>query len=324
MRAYKRGACVRRSILAGLLAVLTFFGIAGIVSASTTRPANYRRASTPHDKPVRGSNRAELAPDQDVWLSPKPPGRTQDWVLAWDDEFNSPADLRKWHYRVGDIGKQQGTLQWYDSANATVDNGNLVMSAELSNGSHQCWYGPCRYTSVSMSTHGIFARTRGMFEARMKVPVEHGVWPAFWMLSTQPYTTRWSAGELDILEVNGHQDPYMAGGFGHTSSVFTRVRCFLTSPVSADYHVYGIQWSQDGITWMVDGKSCAHMKAYPGWPFTYPFYMILTLAIGGHWPGPPDSSTHFPVQMYVDWVRVYRHAAALDTARPDETGQRAH
>ncbi len=34
-------------------------------------------------------------------------------------------------------------------------------------------------------------------------------------------------------------------------------------------------------------------------------YILLNLAIGGDWPGPPDSSTPFPSEMLVDYVRVY-------------------
>ena len=33
--------------------------------------------------------------------------------------------------------------------------------------------------------------------------------------------------------------------------------------------------------------------------------MILNLAVGGDWPGPPDSSTVFPAKLLVDYVRVY-------------------
>jgi len=34
--------------------------------------------------------------------------------------------------------------------------------------------------------------------------------------------------------------------------------------------------------------------------------MILNLAIGGSWPGNPDSTTLFPDTMSVDYVRVYQ------------------
>jgi beta-glucanase (GH16 family) len=32
---------------------------------------------------------------------------------------------------------------------------------------------------------------------------------------------------------------------------------------------------------------------------------LRNLAIGGSWPGPPDSATKFPARLEVDWVRVW-------------------
>ena len=43
------------------------------------------------------------------------------------------------------------------------------------------------------------------------------------------------------------------------------------------------------------------------WPFDagQSNFIILNLAIGGDWPGPPDGTTPFPSEMLVDYVRVY-------------------
>jgi beta-glucanase (GH16 family) len=41
------------------------------------------------------------------------------------------------------------------------------------------------------------------------------------------------------------------------------------------------------------------------WVFDHPFFIILNVAVGGDWPGSPDSTTVFPQQMLVDYVRVY-------------------
>lgn len=45
----------------------------------------------------------------------------------------------------------------------------------------------------------------------------------------------------------------------------------------------------------------------PVWPFDagQSNFIILNMAIGGSWPGPPDSSTPFPSEMLVDYVRIY-------------------
>ncbi len=42
------------------------------------------------------------------------------------------------------------------------------------------------------------------------------------------------------------------------------------------------------------------------WPFdSGGNFIILNLAIGGTWPGSPNSNTPFPSQMLVDYVRIY-------------------
>jgi hypothetical protein len=43
------------------------------------------------------------------------------------------------------------------------------------------------------------------------------------------------------------------------------------------------------------------------WPFDggQASFIILDLAVGGSWPGSPNSSTPFPAQMLVDYVRIY-------------------
>lgn len=49
----------------------------------------------------------------------------------------------------------------------------------------------------------------------------------------------------------------------------------------------------------VEGKGSAQ------WPFDQEFYMILNQALGGNWVGSITDSD-LPVQMVVDWVRVYQ------------------
>lgn len=42
------------------------------------------------------------------------------------------------------------------------------------------------------------------------------------------------------------------------------------------------------------------------WVFDHPLFIIVNLAVGGDWPGSPDSSTTFPATMLVDYVAVYQ------------------
>ncbi|HET6559980.1 MAG TPA: T9SS type A sorting domain-containing protein, partial [Prolixibacteraceae bacterium] len=45
--------------------------------------------------------------------------------------------------------------------------------------------------------------------------------------------------------------------------------------------------------------------------FHLPHVLILTLAVGGNWPGPPNSTTVFPDTLFVDYVRVYGLSTAV-------------
>ena len=75
------------------------------------------------------------------------------------------------------------------------------------------------------------------------------------------------------------------------------------------FHVYAIEWSRRNIKWFVDGKRFYKFKIRNGPPgpqgLKKPHYLLLNLAVGGNWPGSPDSSTAFPAKLIVDYVRVY-------------------
>ena len=76
------------------------------------------------------------------------------------------------------------------------------------------------------------------------------------------------------------------------------------------YHEFAIEWDATSITWLVDGfvYHRATPEDLPGgtaWVFNHPFFIILNVAVGGRWVGPPDESTAFPQTMLVDHVRVY-------------------
>jgi beta-glucanase (GH16 family) len=55
-------------------------------------------------------------------------------------------------------------------------------------------------------------------------------------------------------------------------------------------------------------RTPADLPPGASWVFDHPFFIILNVAVGGAWPGNPDSATVFPQQMLVDYVRVYRRS----------------
>lgn len=301
-------SCMRKAAMAGIvlaaivvLSVYEFAGLGGVARGKSMSDAPSQTGGRKVPEATQSATQGTSTGGGQLL----PAGH---WELSWDDEFNSPADLGPWSFVVGNSGgKSMGQLAWDSPANATVQNGSLVMTADAGLNGQKCWYGTCKYTSANMNTHMHFMQTYGLFEARIRLPDEHGIWPTFWMEGDDYDKVGAAAGEVDIVEINGGEPPNQALGFAHAPKIFFRAICNIPTPLAADYHVYAVNWQPDGITWLVDNKACGHMDAYPNWPFNHPFYIILTLSVGGHWPGDPGSSTQFPAKTYVDWIRVYRN-----------------
>ena len=47
-------------------------------------------------------------------------------------------------------------------------------------------------------------------------------------------------------------------------------------------------------------------ERWNNWVYDQPFYMLLNVAVGGLFDGPPNEETIFPQTMLVDYVRVYK------------------
>ncbi len=255
----------------------------------------------------------------------------QGWTLVWSDEFNgSDVDRSKWVLETGGNGWGNKELESYTdrSENASVHDGNLVIKAKA-----EKYTGPDgvarNYTSARLKTSGKFSQTYGRFEARIKIPYGQGMWPAFWMLGDDIDKVGWPAcGEIDIMENVGKEPGTIHGsihGPGYVGN--TGIEAPYTLPhnqrFANDFHVFAIEWDPDSISFYVDQDLYVRRtRAYlqPGWKWVFdkPFFLILNLAVGGDWPGSPDSTTVFPQTMLVDYVRVYNAAepAIVEPAKP--------
>ncbi|OLC85269.1 MAG: glycosyl hydrolase family 16 [Acidobacteria bacterium 13_1_40CM_4_61_5] len=244
------------------------------------------------------------------------------WRLVWSDEFNGPdsslPDKAKWTYDIGGNGWGNHELEYYTDrpANAEIRNGSLLITArkEKFTGAD----GVTReYTSARLKTQTLFAQTYGRFEARIKIPAGEGMWPAFWMLGDDISKIGWpKCGEIDIMENIGKEPSIVHGSLhGPRSPTGTSD---LTAPFSLppgkrfadDFHLYAVEWEPAAVRFYVDSSLYATFTSdqWPSgqkWVFDHPFFIILNLAVGGDWPGPPDAATVFPQSMLVDYVRVY-------------------
>jgi beta-glucanase (GH16 family) len=117
------------------------------------------------------------------------------------------------------------------------------------------------------------------------------------------------------MEVNGADPATLIGNLhgprrGHEDYSLLAERP-VAEPLSNRFHVYGVSWTPGRVVFSFDGRAYATRTPAdlpPGsrWRFDHPFFLVITLAIGGRWAGPPNAMTSWPATMLVDWVRVWR------------------
>jgi len=249
------------------------------------------------------------------------------WQLVWADEFDGAAiDPTKWEHEVNCWGGGNNEDQCYvpDAKNAFTKDGVLHVvaikdepSGPEGGGSGSDAIVSKGHSSARLRTINKGDFTYGRIEARLKLPFGQGIWPAFWMLPTEEVYGGWAlSGEIDIMEAVNlnpesevHGTLHFGGAWPDNTSKGTSTT--LNSPAWEDFHIYAVEWEEGEIRWFVDDTHYAtqtewHSQSapYPA-PFNQRFHIIINLAVGGNWPGPPDTTTTFPQDYQVDYVRVY-------------------
>jgi beta-glucanase (GH16 family) len=253
-------------------------------------------------------------------------------TLVWSDEFsnsggaNAQPDPTIWTYDTGNDGgnhELETYCAWGSSASPCSTqkpseyvgtDGFLHVVAQQPS--------PGVYTSARLKTQGLFSFHYGRVEFRAQVPEAQGLWPAAWLLGNNIVTVNWPAcGEQDVLErVNAAASPdWNEGsihGTGFTDGALGTRYNFPAGQTAAQWHTYGMIWSPQSVQYYIDDPTKPYASFTPSsikslagavWPFDSgsSFFIILNLAIGGDWPGPPTATTPFPSEMLVDYVRIY-------------------
>ena len=278
-----------------------------------------------------------------------------------DEFDGKEIDRTKWDFDLGNgffnydanqwiSGWGNEELQYYtrDAENAHVKDGMLHIRAvkESRDG-----FG---YTSARLKTKKrdgaiLFAQKYGRFEFRAKCPIGKGVWPALWMLPADEKYGGWAAsGEIDVLEAKGHEPNKVLGTLHFGGKWPANAEASKTYEIPdkgtiADFHVYAVEWEPGEIRWLFDGKVFstqsfwwstgktdggkgakpakeADLNPWPA-PFDQPFYLIMNVAVGGRFPGKPEKTTAFPVEMVVDYVRAYERVGGHGDAKPRGAGK---
>ncbi len=229
--------------------------------------------------------------------------------LVWEENFSGKKLNEKvWNVMLGDgcpnCGWGNNERQLYTNENHELIDGNLVITAKKVGDA---------YTSTRITTKNKKQFQYGYFEARAKLPVGHGIWPAFWMLGANIDQVGWpKSGEIDILEYVG-KEPAMVFTTLHTQDSFgnsINTKKTKIEGIENGFHRYGIDWTKDKMDFFVDDVLVYTFqpkeKNDATWPFNQPFYFLINMAIGGNFGGPEVDDTIFPQQFTVDYVKVYQ------------------
>jgi beta-glucanase (GH16 family) len=230
--------------------------------------------------------------------------------LVWEEDFKEPVlNESVWNFELGDgcpnlCGWGNNERQVYTTKNHEIKNGNLIIHAKKEGNS---------YTSTKITTKDKKSFQYGRMEARAKLPVGHGIWPAFWMLGQNISQVGWpKSGEIDILEYIG-REPHMVFTTLHTqdshgNTINTKKTSFPN--IEEGFHVFALDWTKDKMDFFVDDVLVytfqPEIKNENTWPFDKPFYFILNVAIGGNFGGPAVDDTVFPQDFIVDYIKVYQ------------------
>jgi beta-glucanase (GH16 family) len=263
-----------------------------------------------------------------------------EWKLVWSDEFNGPngsaPDPARWTYDVGGHGFGNHELEYYTNRpeNVVIQDGNLVITARKETYTGQD--GVTRdYTSARLLTDKLFSHQNGRIESRIKIPEGKGMWPACWMLGENIGQVGWpECGEIDIMENVGFEPSSVHGtvhgpGYSGEHGIGATFKLPEGKKFSDDYHVFTVDWEPDSIRFSVDNQvyhtvTRASLPEGAPWVYEHPFFLLLNLAVGGDWPGPPDESTKFPQEMKVDWIRVYEKQAGDTCSTMDDASTRPY
>lgn len=238
--------------------------------------------------------------------------QNKQWKLVWQDNFDGPAlDTTKWT-RIPPNNAAWGKHMTSDDQCYRIDSGKIYLRG-INNPDTQ--KDPRPFLTGGIYTKGKFAFQYGRIEIRAKLECARGAWPAMWMLAeTDKYGKYPRNGEIDIMEhLNYEQLIYQTTHSYYTLDLKQTANPPHGGTAAVDpqaFNTYGISWYPDRIVFTVNGKDTFTYPRVKGvdpsqWPYDQPFYILIDQQLGGDWVGKVDPAT-LPVQMIVDWVKVYQ------------------
>lgn len=273
-----------------------------------------------------------------------------------DDFNGQELDQDIWGYELGRVRGNEQQHYTDSKDNVFLRDGNLVLKVTDRKLEDQYLNPvgsaarKVKYDSGSVRTSGKKEFLYGRIEMKAKLPKGKGAFPAFWTLgadfnldgdisSRQGYG--WPAcGEIDIMEMIGgtirtdetnegkqsNKDVYATPHFYYANGDADKDGSYspyelgrsigMDDDFNDEYHIFGINWSEDRIEWYLDGEiystieydqSDARIRALQAC-FNKPQYIQMNLATGGNWAkNAGDHLADDNTEFVIDWVRYYQN-----------------
>ena len=168
------------------------------------------------------------------------------------------------------------------------------------------------YSAGMLNTIGSFSQTYGYFEARVKFAAGQGIHDAFWMLPIDGS----GAFEIDVAEQRGSEPSNLMNVIHSIDKGrdISHSKGFTVPTATSEFHIYGVDWQPDYITFYIDGVAVRTLPTFPG--LDVPMYLLASIGGGGIYAGVPDGTTPFPANMEVDYIRAWASAATVEKGVP--------
>lgn len=234
-----------------------------------------------------------------------PPG----YKLVFDDGFDGVAlDTNRWDYRTG-----SKLLSTQKPENISVSNGTLKIALRKESA------GGKDYTGGGVISRETFVY--GYYEARFKTPGIEGWHTSFWAQKngTPGATQRKRALlELDFCEQDGGDPKYFSFGIinklpdSKKGQTWNAGRWVIEDApdTSADYHVWGCEFTPEVIRFYFDGQLAKEESAtnFPHDDMNVWLTSLASTLKGDRWV----DDSKLPGAVVFDYVRVYQHPQFQD------------
>jgi beta-glucanase (GH16 family) len=219
--------------------------------------------------------------------------RTLDgYNLVWSDEFNgTQLDTKKWDFRT-DVRFWSEQLP----ENVSVKDGSLLLHLKKEKRAK------ADYTAGGVISKRTFKY--GYYEARFKCPPKPGWHTSFWMMlqGGKPVAAR---QEIDVCET----DSVRTGNYSFNLHEWEpehkghKVQQVKTPDLSADFHIWGCEFTPTQIRFFFDGKLVGSRECST---FKHDEQNVWLTSIASPLGGTKAVDENaLPAYAYFDWVRVY-------------------